>query len=890
MSRRPSAVLTMLCAILIAPAATAQGNGQASADPTEAFLERLGLTELRAVYLRQQLERAPLDERLALADRLATLYAQMLDEAADRNERDRIAGLARDLLERVPESRSFDLRINLAKARYLIAEEIAERHRVRLADEDEVSEALGILREVAQQLDLVGDRVHRRVEDLERQERRARDEDEERIDAMLTDARRLRSLARYYAGWARYYSAFLSESPAPAQDALQDFAWILGSPGERVPDIEKVSRNLMRFEHVARAALGTALCYSVRDDAGQALRWLDLIENAEELPEDLRDEIFAHRVGVLANAGRWSDIEWLLHRRSRTVSSGEPVLSVGEARLLAVLTLEAQGAASRPEQQEIITLLGQVALGELVRAREVGHVLDLVQRYDAVLVGQDGFIVRYVTALRAYREARDAHAAAGEDEFQPAHASVLQTRYRQCADLFAKTLNAEDTEPFSDELERVRVLQGMSLFYGGDLARAADAFEELASTARDPRIAEDALWHAILALDELDDAQKERRDRLAALYLATYPRNDRAIRLVLERAGSDIVDPEEAARILLSVSEDSPLREVATRYAATLLYRVYRSTSTNRRDFAALRFMEVAEESIARDLDGIRDLDDEQLLKLARELVVRLRQILDASLSMSPPDITRARWALLRIDEVASLASMDLSDIAEELAYRRFQLALAQGNEPRALRELAMLRSIGGRYSDAADRFMYQRAAQAWRRNPQDTALAREVVAHGSRVMAALRSGQMTMDNPALQSLADRIAEAARVVFDAEQDEVMRDVALRLDRELLDAGVRPASVLERFAVLSESAGRLEDALDAWRTLLAALAPDSESWYRARYHSLRLLAEVDPSRAREVLEQFKILHADPASQPQPWGEKIAELDRTIPPASPTGGPG
>ncbi len=889
MFRRGSTLLTAFGLMVFAQVVLAQD--EILLDPTEAYLERLGLTELRAVYLRQRIERVPLDERLAIADRLATLYAQMLDEANDRASRDHVAALARDLLERVPESRSFDLRINLSKARYLIAEEIAERYRVRLADEGEVAEALSILREVAQQLDLVGDRVHRQVEDLERQERRAREENEDRIEALLTEARRLRSLARYYAGWARYYSAFLSDAPAHAQDALSDFAWILGSPGERVPDIERVSRSLMRFEHIARAALGTALCHSIRDDAGQALQWLDLIENADELPDGLRDELFAHRMGVLARAGRWSDIEWLIHRRGRTHANTEPVLSVGEARFLAVLALEARGSGRRQEHEELITLLGQVGLGELVRAREIGHVLNLVQHYDTVLIGEDGFIVRYVSALRMYRAVRDAHAAAEEDERHPAQSPVLRTRYRQSADLFARTLEADDAESFSDELDRVRMLRGLSLFYAGEPNLAADAFEKLASSASDPRIAEDALWHAILALDETEgEDQGKRRDRLATLYLATYPHNDRAVRLVLERAGADLVDPEEAARILLSVAENSPLREVATRHAATLLYRVYRSAPASRRDFAALQFLEVAEESITRDLDTIRDLDDEQLLRLARELIVRLRQMMDASLGMRAPDVTRAGWALLRIDEVAGLASMDLSDIADELAYRRFQLAMARDNESQALRELATLRAIGGRYSDAADRFMYQRAVRAWEHAPENPNLARKVVAHGSRVLEALRSGQMTMDHPSLQSLADRIAQAAMVVFDAEQDEIMRDVALRLDRELLDSGVRPASVLERFAVLSESAGRISDALDAWRTLLAALAPDSESWYRARYHSLRLLAQVDPARAREAMDQFKLLHADPASQPKPWGEKIAELDRTIPVASDSGGPG
>ncbi len=854
----------------------------APADRVEAYLDQLGLEELRATHLRSRLARAKLEVRLEIANRLGSIYAQMLDEATTRESRERIAALARELLKSVPDSRSFDLRINLAKSRYLIAEEIAERWRVRLADQDQLDEAREILQEVGQMFDSVSAQAHRLVEELERRERRVRDEDEQTIRALLDEARRHRSLARYYAGWSRYYTAFLSGTAASASEALRDFAWILQSGGERVPKIDLVPPSHLRFEHVARAILGVAFCHALRGDHADAAQWIDLLRNSDELPQSIRDELLSHRLSVYAAGRRWSDIEWMIHQRGRRGS--DSALSVGEARLLAVLALEGLGEQSRPEGREIVTVLAQVALGELVKAGEVGHVLDLVNRYDTTPIGQDGFIVRYVRGLQLYTDARDEHAAIETETQRPAKSPVLRTRYRRAADVLGLARRADDADQFETEAARCGVLHGLGHYYADEPEVASEILRELAQGASDREVREDAMWYSIVAMERAielgrDDFTDE-RDQLSAIFLETFPASERSVRLVLQRAGTDLIDPRASAEILLAIEPGSPLRPVAVRHAASQLYRVYRATRTSERDFAALRFIEVAEESIEGDLRTIRELDDDDLIARAQELLIRLRQVLDTSMGLSSPDVSRARWALLKIEELGSLASADLSDIEAELAFRRFQIALTRNSEESAALELSTLRRLGGRFSDAADRVMYRRAYEAWDRRPDQADLARDVVAHGSRVIDALRSGGMTMDDPAMQSLADKVAQAALMVWNADQDEAVRDAAIALDQELIDAGIRPATVLERFAHLSEAAGAADDALDAWRTLLSALATGSPSWYQARYHSIRLLALADPPRAREVMDQHKLLHPDFTTQPAPWGERLAELDRQI----------
>ena len=96
---------------------------------------------------------------------------------------------------------------------------------------------------------------------------------------------------------------------------------------------------LFRYGHVARAAIACGLCASVRGNHAEAIRWLDLVTHAEDVPPDVADQLLARRIGVLANAGRWAEIERAV-RIARRQTPDETV-PVGVARYLVVLALEA---------------------------------------------------------------------------------------------------------------------------------------------------------------------------------------------------------------------------------------------------------------------------------------------------------------------------------------------------------------------------------------------------------------------------------------------------------------------------------------------------------------------------------------------------------------------
>ena len=102
----------------------------------------------------------------------------------------------------------------------------------------------------------------------------------------------------------------------------------------------------------------------------------------------------------------------------------------------------------------------------------------------------------------------------------------------------------------------------------------------------------------------------------------------------------------------------------------------------------------------------------------------------------------------------------------------------------------------------------------------------------------------------------------------------MRELAIRIDREQVGAGLRTVSSLRRLAQLYEQGSEFAPALDAWNEVLMGMAPGSTEWYEARYETLRLLLKVSPGEARSAYTQFRVLY--PGKAPEPWGAKIEQL--------------
>lgn len=875
--RRSPAVIASLVLSLAASWGVARAQPTAGPDPVETYLADRGLDGLLATHLHQRLSSAPTTDRPAIAARLAEVYVRLLRREEDAVELARIERRCRDLLDAVPEAETSELRINLARARYLSAQETAERSRLLLADAAEQQQAIEVLRATSAELDRLATQLHRRVETLDRELRRP-NADEAFIREALDESRRLRSLAFYYAGWSEYYLAVLTGRREAAVDATRLLGWILGAEGSPAsPD--EVRPQMLRFEHVGRAAIGCAMAESFRGEHVRAARWLEALASTPELHPAVADQMLTAQVIVYTAASRWADLLALLERASS--ERGQP-LEPAEARLVAVLTLERLGDRDPyPGRNEIIESAAQIALGDLVQTGQIGHVLDLVQRFGTVPLGDRGFIVRYARALQSYSRARDAHAALAEDTDTPAASPEVANLYRDAAESFRNASLTEDAQAFPEQLDRASTLSGLALYLAGDAERAADALELAANSATTPEAAEEALWYALVALDHAIEtgspSLRPRRDRLALLYLTQHPGSPRAARLVLTQQGDPLVEPERAVEILLGVPEDDALYAPAQRQAARLLYALYRRAPAAQRDAAGLRFADRAERVLALTRAELPAADGDRVRELADAALLLVRQMLDALLGLSTPDIDRARAALASIEAILPYAGDDAGSIDAEIAYRRLQIAVALNDAAAADSALRALRTDpDSPFARAALQLLFRNSRERFERDASP-ASASAVVRHG---LALLDSDALSGDARG-RAVVEATAAAAfhLVTAGAEAPEGLdpRATALRLDRAARDAGHATPEAIRRIATLSESP---EESLDAWRRLLAALEPGSDAWYEARYESLRILAEVDPTAARTAFDQHALLHPDLG--PEPWAERLGALGASLPP--------
>src|SRR3954468_7682014 len=100
---------------------------------------------------------------------------------------------------------------------------------------EEQKEAETVIRSVVGTFQDIGVKLGRRVEALEKRETTAREEDQGTLRTDLSEARRLRSLAMYYAGWGNYYLAYLGNKPQQATEALKEFGWLLNAAKDHEP-------------------------------------------------------------------------------------------------------------------------------------------------------------------------------------------------------------------------------------------------------------------------------------------------------------------------------------------------------------------------------------------------------------------------------------------------------------------------------------------------------------------------------------------------------------------------------------------------------------------------------------------------------------------------------
>ncbi len=869
----------LMAIMLTAPMAQAQIDAPtvvASEDLVEQYLETLGLDRLRAVHLEQRLSALEGESRGLAATRLATLYGRLLESDKDPSFRRDIEHRSRALLKLVPPDDVDDLRLTIVKARYFQAE---RQSQASLLGATSPEEDQGLAREFLALLpdlrDIASD-AQRAIRSLEGKlgSRRA-NVDEAAMRDELEMLRSRVSQAQYYLGWAQVELSRLTGQSRHADRAIEDFGWILGGGGDREPSVDAVAPGLLGYSHVARSALGCARAMALRGDDVNATRWLDLvIEAGDAVSADVRAQLLAHRIVVLSMAKRWADLQLAIDEAHHPREGEESLLSPLEARLLAVATLSAMSTEMRgpvgDARRSLLEAMAQVALTDLIEQDQLGEVLAIVTRFGTLPIGQRGFIVHYVRAVRAVERAEAAQSDAAEPLGSVTESDAVANRYLEAAAVFDLAVNADDAERFGADRGDAAVLWGRCLYIARQFEQAADVFERASNMdASGDSLNEEAAWNLVVALDrgiaEGSASLTDRRDAASESFLLRFPASDRAAELLVRRAEGGLLPRSEAIEILLAVKEDSPLRRSASLMAAGLLFDDYRASKGAVRAQAADRFVRTADALREELMAGEDELPQDVVVSRQR----LARQMLDAAFATEPPSVRVAERLIIELNRDVDRRS-EQDPLVGEVRYRELQLAIAADDDGAVEDRFEALARTGGDYLQYAESLLYERANKRLRNDPSDLLAAGEVVQYGQRLLTGLLAGS---SQDARRGVASSVVLAAVTVYqasvmhDPQGDLVVRDLAIGIAERLREESAAAPEVLAAHAKLAEHAGDLESALESWRLVLTSLDPGSDAWMDARLQSLRVLARVDPARAAQVLGQFDLLYGESLTEDQ-----------------------
>ena len=873
-------ILVALAALLLIAPARAQRD--VAADALDRYLDARDLTSLRLEATMRQITSGPAENRDRLVQQAADLLAELLESETNPDRQREWSERAKDLLRRAEGGSAERLELQLLRAAYQRAERAAERWRLRTASEAETAAALRTLTDAASRLERIARQADQRARIIEQRLPASTGAARERLREEAETARARRSQARYLAGWSRLYMAQMTGDPDDAERSLESFAWILGSPGDSEPDLDDVPPDNLELDHVLRAALGSAAAYAELGRARPARDWLQIaIAHAQP---DLADAVDGWRLVVNAELGQWNELIAALD------ASPDPTA----ARLIAVVAIEALRGPAGGSSGARAAL--EAALSALVDLGDAASLVELSRRYGALPISGRSFLARFTAGLGLYLDAESLFKTAGLPSDAPAPPGVHTRNFATAAAALQEAIDAADDSRSPSVLAEASAVLGAALFYAAEaenieapLSRARAHLVTAAEALPDESRRAGAMWLAIRAARleaeraEGDAALEATRaaDEIAARFLHEFPQSDLAGSLLFEMAMRRGLDPRRRAELLSRVPASSSAYMAARDQAARALYEIYQGTDAADRTPAALRYLDAAENLLTPDLAEARRGDEQA----AARALARARRMLDALLSMTPPDADRAASVL---DRVEDLSVADEPDARLELAYRRAQIAIISTGPEEAARAVERLESLASgsdraaRYAEALRRFIFRRAVARHTHVRESTGESRTIAETARRVVLAgrdLLGPHPNFDDPAVRTAASYLALALDDIATYGAEEDARAEALDLRLELLERRPADAELLQRVARGAEQVGRPEIARDAWNRRLALLPVGSGEWFETRYAQLRSLAASDPDAARTVLRrQHRVLYPDYG--PDPWGPKLRVLDESL----------
>jgi hypothetical protein len=847
--------------------AAVPGRSVRAADDVAAYLEQHGLNQLLAVHLEQQLASLPPDQREPVIRRLADIYAQLLERTTNPDQRIVLEERGRKLLEQAPERSADELRLALLRASYRTAEKIAENDRLRLASPEEVETARRTFAEIAPQLQSLRQQLTGGVSQLEKRLGRASGAEAVSLQEAVDRARNSVAQCTFLTAWSLYYHDWLSDGQQQAREAEGLFAELIGAEAN-APRPEDVSVDLRNVEAVARAILGMALCKSMTASSATAVAWLSLLTHPATY-EPLRTQAPVWEIVIYLEHHEYRDVIDVLER----VRAAQQEVPLAWLRLIAAHTLEQKKSDRYADE------LSRACVTELAARGELQQVLDLARRYGVEALGDSGFALKYVQGVISYQEARARH---GSEE--PTLDSTLGMLYADAAAALRAAAAEPDWQNYPVAAASCLQLIAWCSFFRGNFLDATAEFEA-ASTALSGDLAAEALWMAVVSLDKVVEAGRsiEAREQLNGLidrFLALYPNNINAPRLMVKRSFRQEEANPETVHDLLAVPPTSDVYDLAQGRAADMLYQLFRrSRDADRRTYAG-QFLSVAVPLIS---DPPRS--DMAAVELA-PFVIRCRQVLEVALAEHVERLVAARAA---IDSLAAVELVDRASVAphlDEIDCRKVQERLYAGDAQAAadIAEELWNRAPDSIWSRLAVRSMFKQALRVWRsgeeeaiESERDAAIER-VARYGGRVLYEFGDAPDALDKSGAMAYYTAVADATFALWRKTGEIERARAALFLYDKLLQRRPNSAAFLRAAALLAERVGQEPKALDHWRRLVAGSEIHSEGWFEAKFHQIQLLAKLDPPRARAVMDQHKQLNPD--FGPPPWGPKLKGLDEQI----------
>ncbi len=825
-------------------------------DDVAVYLERHGLQQLLAVHLEQQLEDQTGQARQDAVLKLAGLYAQLLESIDDPALRVALEERSRALLSSAPPDAAEELRLALLRGAYRSAERIAEDHRLRQSDAQQVERAKATLTELIPKLRQLRSQLDDRAELMERQLTRSGSGTAAVLSREVDRYHRLLAQCTFLNAWALYYQSWLHERPDNARAAETLFAQLLEAESSR-PQPEDISIDLRSVEPIARSILGMALCKSLTASSTTAIRWVELLED-EQTHETLRQQFPAWKIAI--------HLEHAEYRAARAVFQNlesEDPFPLPWIRLAAVHALEAE------RNREHAADLARWAVAELAARGELQQVLDLAQRYGDEALGTSGFAMRYVRGVQHYQHARDVHGSE-----RPSVDEGLSSLYERAVTELETAAREPDAGRYPKAAAGCRWLVAWCRYFQSSFLAAREAFERAAEDLSH-NDGPEALWMAVVCLDKVvkagnNDALTRELAELIDRFLGQYPSSPHAPRLIVKRARAAREITPALVSELLAVPESSDAYSDARAQAALALYRLFRRSSGEQQSQFGNEYLLVAIPLVTSS----KPTPDAQMQ--LTQFIARCRRVLEVALSEQIKRPAAARSALAALDELGDASAPH----RDEIEYRRLQERLYEADTVSAVAASDALwtRNQQSIWSRAAQRTLFKYVHKQLAADDTDAQSLDLVILTGQRILTEFEPSTETLQRPSVLAYYLAVADALSLQWKRRSRADSAQRALELYEAVLTVRPRDAKVLRATANLSERLGKTDRALACWRLLAAGSQVGTEPWFESKFHLISVLAEVDPARARLVMDQHKQLNPDYG--PQPWAARLLALDRRI----------